>query len=86
MIENKLITTGKRVIKLEKDYKEHEMTLKSEIEKLEEDKESLVVQVKKLEEEMRVMLERQVEETNKVIAESKASAVRTVLQVKIEMA
>ena len=86
MIENKLITTGKRVIESEKDYKEHEMTLKSEIEKLEEEKKGLVVQVKKLEEEMRVIVEMQVEETNKVIAESKASAVRTVLQAKIEMA
>ena len=85
MIENKLIT-GKRVIELEKDYKEHEMTLKSEIEKLEEEKKGLVAQVKKLEEEMRVMVEMQVEETNKVIVESKASAVRTVLQAKIEMA
>ena len=62
------------------------MILKSEIEKIEEEKESLVVQVKKLEEEKRVMVEKQVEEMNGVIEESKASALRTVLQEKIEMA
>ena len=79
MIEKKLITIGKRVIELEKDYKEHESILRSEIERVEEEKEGLVVQVKKLEEEMRVMVERQVDEMNKVIAESQASALRTVL-------
>ena len=56
MIESKLISTGKRVIELERDYKEHEMILRNEIEKieeekksLEEEKESLVMWVKKLE-------------------------------------
>ena len=93
MIESKLISTGKRVIELERDYKEHEMILRNEIEKieeekksLEEEKESLVMRVKKLEEDARVMVEKQINEMNKVIAESKASAVRTVLQAKIEMA
>ena len=44
-----------------------------------------MVQVKKLEEEKRVMAEKHVEEMNRVIEESKASAIRTVLQTKIEM-
>ena len=61
------------------------MILKSEIEKIEEEKESLVIQVKKLEEEKRVMAEKQVEEMNRVIEKSKASAIRMVLQAKIEM-
>ena len=93
MIENKLINTGKRVIELEKDYKEHESILKNEIERieeekksLEEEKESLVMRVKKLEEDTRVMVEKQVDEMNKVIAESKASVVKAILQAKIEMA
>ena len=88
-----MINTGKRVIELEKDYKEHESILKNEIERIEEEKKSLegekgnlVLQVKKLEEDIRVMVEKQVEELNKVIAESKASAVKAILQAKIEMA
>ena len=87
-----MINTGKRVIELERDCKEHESILKNEIERveeekksLEEEKESLVLRVKKLEEDMQVMVEKQVEEMNKVIAESKASAVKTILQEKIEM-
>ena len=44
-----------------------------------------MLRVKKLEEDMQVMAEKQVEEMNKVIAESKASAVKTILQAKIEM-
>ena len=93
MIENKLIKTGKRVIELERDYKEHESILKNEIERIEEEKKSLegekgslVMRVKKLEEDIRVMVEKQVDEMNKVIAESKASAVKAILQAKIEMA
>ena len=93
MIENKLIKTGKRVIELERDYKEHESILKNEIERIEEEKKSLegennslASQVKKLEEDMQVIVEKQVEEMNKVIAESKASALKTILQAKIEMA
>ena len=75
-----MINTGKRVIELERDCKEHESILKNEIERveeekksLEEEKESLVFRVKKLEEDMQVMVEKQVEEMNKVVAESKAS-------------
>ena len=49
-IEEKWTITGKRVIELEKDYKEHEMILQGEIEKVDEEKECLVAQVKKLEE------------------------------------
>ena len=88
-----MINTGKRVIELERDCKEHESILKNEIERveeekksLEEEKEGLMLRVKKLEEDMQVMAEKQVEEMNKVIAESKASAVKTILQAKIEMA
>ena len=87
-----MINTGKRVIELERDCKEHESILKNEIERveeekksLEEEKESLVLRVKKLEEDMQVMVQKQVEEMNKVVAESKASAVKTILQAKIEM-
>ena len=88
-----MINTGKRVIELERDCKEHESILKNEIERveeekksLEEEKEGLMLRVKKLEEDMQVMAEKQVEEMNKVVAESKASAVKTILQAKIEMA
>ena len=69
------------------------MILRNEIEKieeekksLEEEKESLVMRVKKLEEDARVMVEKQIDEMNKVIADSKASAVKSILQAKIEMA
>ena len=62
------------------------MILKNEIEKVEEEKKRLVIQVRKLEEETQVMVEKQVDEMNKAIAESKASAVKAILQAKIEMA
>ena len=53
---------------------------------MEEEKESLMMRVKKLEEDTRVMVERQVDEMNRVVAESKASAVKAILHAKIEMA
>ena len=75
-----------RVVELEKDFKEHERIFKGEIEKVEEEKEGLEAQLKRLEEENCGLVEKHIEKTNAVVEESKASAVRAVLQARIEMA